>query len=663
MRSNSKSWLFRLARQMGWALAVSGAALFVSAPLDAFAQRDGGGKGGGGGRNSGGGGRGRASAPNVGGGARVAAPNAGGGARVNVPNAGGGARVAAPNVGGGARVAVPNAGGGAQIRANAPNVGGANAGARANVPNAVPNLSGGAQIRGNTGADVRLPTASGQARVRTPGVDAGARAGVPQITNPNAGTRVGANLGADVDAAARARTGAAGIGTNVDAATGARTTLRPNFDAAGNAGARANTNLSADQFRTRWATGRAGQSQNIQGGLSNALRANADIRANADVADSRGRIDADTRARVDADARAGANLRVDETTARRRAESETTADFNNRASTMGFRNAARANYWSNLGGSLANNFLYGNTFGPNVNGYYYRGNPYFGGNFWNGRNLIGLGVSAALGGGYGYGGYGGYGNWWGYSPWVGNRPWGYWYGNPGWNTFAGYYGWNTPYYYDYGPQGNVVYQGGQVYVNQQPVGTAEDYAYSAAELAMVTQEQMQADHDWVPLGTFSVATSSEDQNPVRVAQLAYDNKQGLISGTIFNRQSGNLYTLQGKVDRETQRVAFTIGNDPNAVFETGLYNLTQNATPVLLHQGTAQTQTWVFARLPEPKDEQAATTAAVPQRTEAQAVVPQQPAPAEAPAAPAAPAPQATTPPAAAPQAPTDDVPPPAPQN
>ncbi len=336
---------------------------------------------------------------------------------------------------------------------------------------------------------------------------------------------------------------------------------------------------------------------------------------------------------------------------------------------MGFRNAARANYWSNLGGSLSNSFLYGNAFGPNVNGYYYRGNPYFGGNFWNGRNLIGLGVNAALGGGYG--GYGGYGNWWGYSPWRGNRQWNYWYGNPGWNTFAGYYGWNTPYFYDYGPNGNVVYQSGQVYVNQQPVGSAEDYALSAAELAMVTEAQMQADHDWVPLGTFSVATSSEDQNPVRVAQLAYDNKQGLISGTILNRQSNNLYTLQGKVDRETQRVAFTLGNDPNTVFETGLYNLTQNATPVLLHQGTAQTQTWIFARLPEPKEEQAATTAAVPQQPAPQATIaPQQPAleqPAPT-AAPPAPAPDATTTPVPAPPvAPSppapSDVPPPAPQN
>ena len=96
----------------------------------------------------------------------------------------------------------------------------------------------------------------------------------------------------------------------------------------------------------------------------------------------------------------------------------------------------------------------------------------------------------------------------------------------------------------------------------------------------------------------------------------FTNKQGLISGTIFNKESGNLYTLQGKVDPQTQRVAFTIGNDPNTVMETGLYNLTQNATPVLVHFGPEQTATYVFARLPEPKEgEQAGATAAAPANT------------------------------------------------
>jgi hypothetical protein len=294
-------------------------------------------------------------------------------------------------------------------------------------------------------------------------------------------------------------------------------------------------------------------------------------------------------------------------------------------------NPNRSAYWAGYGAAVRNSYLsglgaYGGLGGYGGLGYY----PFYGGNFWSGRNLIGMGLMSALGGGYGgyglggyggyglgglggYGGYGGLGNWWGYSPWLGNYAPGYWYGNTGWNTFANNYGWQQPYYYDYGPNGNVVYQGNQVLVNDQPVGTADQYAQSAADLATVTQDQMNAPHDWMPLGTFSVATSTNDPKPVRVAQLAYDNKQGLISGTIFNQQSNNLYTLQGKVDPQTQRVAFTVGNDPNTVMETGLYNLTQNETPVLVHFGPEQTATYLFARLPEPKEGEAATqTAANP---------------------------------------------------
>jgi hypothetical protein len=312
-------------------------------------------------------------------------------------------------------------------------------------------------------------------------------------------------------------------------------------------------------------------------------------------------------ARIDADSRFRANWATASPERRREFRSSFDSALNARATNRAMANwlnanPARASYWSNWGGNVRNNFVYGRS-------------PYFNSGFWSGRNLVGLGLAAAGVGGYGYG-YGSYpiggpgAGWWGYSPWASAHPWNYWYGNPGWNTFAGYYGWNTPYFYDYGPSGNVVYRGNAVYVNDQLVGTPADYSQSAAELAVVTEEQMNAPHEWVPLGTFSVATSQNETNPARVAQLAHDNKQGLISGTIFNRDSGNLYAIQGRVDPQTQRVAFTIGKDPNVVMETGLYNLTQQETPVLVHFGSNRTETYLFARLPEPQQSEQPTTTA-----------------------------------------------------
>jgi hypothetical protein len=240
-------------------------------------------------------------------------------------------------------------------------------------------------------------------------------------------------------------------------------------------------------------------------------------------------------------------------------------------------------------------------------------------NWWVGRSFIGFG---------GFGFWGG----WGYSPWLNYNPWWYWWGQPSWNSCVAWlpgYGWNNGYYYDYGPGGNVVYGNGQVTVDGQVVGTDAEYAQSAAELADVTPEDLKAVQaaDWMALGTFSMAVADSEVDPARVIQIAV-SKNGLVSGTIHNRTSGNTYTVQGRVDKETQRLAFTIGDDRNTVLETGIYNLTQDQTPVLCHFGTRQTQTYMFVRLPEPEHEPAATPTAPATPATPAADVPPPPPPA-----------------------------------
>lgn len=469
--------------------------------------------------------------------------------------------------GGGARVATPNAGG-------AVRVGG---GARVVTPNA--NAGGGARaaVQGNTYQGNAAPgraAIQGNAGVRTPA----ASANVPNL-RANANTNAPGVAGrATADAAGRANAAIPNVNVPRVAVPNAATSNN----------AIPNSTLDATP------TARAG----IDGAPRTALRPNLDANIDATARANRSNDARDNpgRANLNADANADFRPRWYGNNPNSNAFRTTFGNAMN-ARWNAERAAARAGYWGNWAGNVRNGFYVGPS-------------PYFNNNFWSGRNLVGFGL-----GNYSLGVGQGYGNWWGYSPWVGNRSWNYWYGNPGWNTFAGYYGWNTPYFYDYGPQGNIVYSNNRVLVNGESVGTPTDYAQSAADLAMVTQEQMNAEHDWMPLGTFSVATSQTESNPARVAQIAYDNKQGLISGTIFNRESNNLYTLQGKVDKESQRVAFTIGKDPNVVMETGLYNLTQNETPVLVHFGSNQTATYLFVRLPEPSTEGAAAQAASSQPT------------------------------------------------
>ena len=61
--------------------------------------------------------------------------------------------------------------------------------------------------------------------------------------------------------------------------------------------------------------------------------------------------------------------------------------------------------------------------------------------------------------------------------------------------------------------------------------------------------------------------------------------------------SGTNVPIQGAVDKKTQRAAWTVGKNKNTVCETGLYNLTQDEAPALIHIGKDKTQQWMLVRL------------------------------------------------------------------
>ncbi|WP_425617207.1 hypothetical protein NA78x_000879 [Anatilimnocola sp. NA78] len=273
---------------------------------------------------------------------------------------------------------------------------------------------------------------------------------------------------------------------------------------------------------------------------------------------------------------------------------------------LGLNSRINANLGRTIGASLAGaataNYLNNN---PNRNRHWggygngvrnYWGNnrsPYFNNRWWAGHYVYRP---------YSYFNYG-----------WGGRPYGYWWGSPGWvgvnRWYGGWGGWNSPYYYDYGVGGNVVYRDNYVYVDGTNVGTAEEYAQSAAALATVDPEEVpaQTSEDWLGLGTFALVETDDSGNketiePSRYVQLAVD-KKGFVSGTLFNKKDDEVYSLSGRVDKDTQRISFLVDNDKDIVFETGLYNLTQDETPVLVHFGPKKSATFVFVRLEEPKQD------------------------------------------------------------
>ena len=165
-----------------------------------------------------------------------------------------------------------------------------------------------------------------------------------------------------------------------------------------------------------------------------------------------------------------------------------------------------------------------------------------------------------------------------------------------WNSAGAWCGYTSaaPIYYDYG--NTITYQDNEVYVNGQDSGSSSQYYDQAAALATTgTQAEAPSDGDWLPFGVFAFSKEGADTSNVTI-QLAV-NKQGVIRGNSTETSNQKTETVSGSVDKETQRVAFTIGSVTTTVVETGLYNLTKDEAPALVHFGQDRTEQWLLVRL------------------------------------------------------------------
>jgi hypothetical protein len=137
-----------------------------------------------------------------------------------------------------------------------------------------------------------------------------------------------------------------------------------------------------------------------------------------------------------------------------------------------------------------------------------------------------------------------------------------------------------------------------VYVNGQEYGPAEQYYTEASQLAVVPEEHA-GDQEWMPLGVFALTAEGVNASSMYI-QLAV-SKNGVIGGTFYNESTGVTHPVEGMVDEKTQRAAWKAvdGTNVDLVMECGLYNLTQDQAPVLVHFGPEQTQTALLVRLDE----------------------------------------------------------------
>jgi hypothetical protein len=180
------------------------------------------------------------------------------------------------------------------------------------------------------------------------------------------------------------------------------------------------------------------------------------------------------------------------------------------------------------------------------------------------------------------------------------HPWRFWWRPAAWVGLTGWvsYAWSDPIYYDYG--GNVYYENNNVYMDGQEICSAPEYAEQMAAVADSVPEDIPEDIEWMPLGTFALV-EEEQEEPTMFLQLAV-SKEGIIGGTYQNTDTNSAENVEGMVEKTSQRAVWTIGDNKNTVLETGIYNLTEDETSVLVHFGPEQTQQWLLVRLEEPEE-------------------------------------------------------------
>jgi hypothetical protein len=171
-----------------------------------------------------------------------------------------------------------------------------------------------------------------------------------------------------------------------------------------------------------------------------------------------------------------------------------------------------------------------------------------------------------------------------------------------------------PVYYGYGTGGNVYYENNTVYVDGQASGTPEQYAQQALSYVESAPPPEKVDQEeWMPLGVF--AFTQEDMTDSNTMIELAVSKSGVLAGTYYNETTGSSRPLKGSVDTKSQRavMGFADGKNTNVALETGLYNLTQDEAPSLLHRGTDEAPSLLhrgtddsspvlLVRLPPPAD-------------------------------------------------------------
>ncbi len=147
----------------------------------------------------------------------------------------------------------------------------------------------------------------------------------------------------------------------------------------------------------------------------------------------------------------------------------------------------------------------------------------------------------------------------------------------------------------------MYYQDGAVYSDGQQIASAEQYEQAAETIA--TSIPTVQNPDWMPLGVFAITQDGQATGPAPTMFVQLNvSKEGIIAGSFQNSATGTKQSIEGMVDKNSQRAAWLISGKSRPIMEAGIYNLTKDTAPTLVHFADGQTQQMLLVRLDEPKE-------------------------------------------------------------
>ena len=125
-----------------------------------------------------------------------------------------------------------------------------------------------------------------------------------------------------------------------------------------------------------------------------------------------------------------------------------------------------------------------------------------------------------------------------------------------------------------------------------------EYAQQAATIAgqgAAESATIPAADEWRWLGVYAM-TRAQESDASNFLSLAID-KEGLLRGTYYNAVSDESSHVTGKVDKKTQRAAWTIGDRKQPVYEAGISGLTKDQLTVLVHKGDGKVEQMLLVKV------------------------------------------------------------------